>query len=180
MPSASKSSDSSVLGIQDFVGPKQKCVSLFSDNSKELVAAARKAKVMSNTATPYRPQSNGKAERTVGLCIVGGRTVLHQSGLAHAFWGLAVRHHCMSTNMTPPHHRGPGQVSACLKRHGAEFTGKRWPFGALCSFKIPRDCPSDRMKFDPDCVQGLFLGWFLQPGGKWTGAYLCRPCGPLR
>ncbi len=29
------------------------------------------------------------------------------------------------------------------------------------------------MKFDPACVQGLCLGWFLQPGGKWRGDYLC-------
>ncbi len=86
IPSKSNGSDSSLLAIKDFLGMSQKCVSLYSDNSKELVATARKAKMLSNTATPYRPQSNGKGERTVGLCIEGGRTVLHQSGLAHAFW----------------------------------------------------------------------------------------------
>ncbi len=83
----------------DFVGMNQKCVSLFSDSSKELIATARKANVTSNTAAPNRPQSNGKGERTVVLCIEGGRTVLLQSGLAHAFWSLAVRHYCVRVRM---------------------------------------------------------------------------------
>ncbi len=88
MPSTSKGSDSSLLAIKDSLGMSQKRASLYSDNSKELVAKARKANVISNTATPYRAQSDGKDERAVGLCIEGGRTV-STSPAWHMLFGVS-------------------------------------------------------------------------------------------
>ena len=34
-------------------------------------------------------------------------------------------------------------------------------------------------KFDGRACQGIFVGYYLQPGGKWKGEYLAFPMGLL-
>ena len=54
----SKSAAHAELALQTFVG-SEKVKAFYSDNSKELKAAARKLAWVHATATPYRPESNG-------------------------------------------------------------------------------------------------------------------------
>ena len=35
-------------------------------------------------------------------------------------------------------------------------------------------------KFAPQSVPGMFLGYSIQPGGRWTGDYVAMPLEPLR
>ena len=51
---------------QDFLS-SAKCVSVYTDGSKELEAAFKKLQIPHDTSTPYRPQSNGVAEHQ---CVV--------------------------------------------------------------------------------------------------------------
>ena len=65
---------------------------LYSDNSPELVKAARELGVAHGVAVPHRPQTNGVAERAVRAVVEGTRTLLEQAGFAHRFWPYACRH----------------------------------------------------------------------------------------
>ena len=54
---------------------------------------------------------------------------------------------------------------------GQKFTGPRIPFGALVDFR-PSPIRGATPKFAPKAVPGIFLGYVLQPGGKWKGDFL--------
>ena len=65
---------------------------VWTDNSPELSRARRELGVAHGTATPYRPETNGLAERAVRRVLEGTRVVLDQAGLPPEFWSLACRH----------------------------------------------------------------------------------------
>ena len=58
-------------------------------------------------------------------------------------------------------------------KHNSHFSGKLIPFGARIRF-IPNattDLGKDHLKFAPTSVDGIFLGYELQSGNRWTGHY---------
>ena len=87
-----KSADEAIRALGDFVGPKFSVANFYSDNSPELIRAARQLNWVHGTATPGRPATNGVAERAVRSVLEGTRTVLEQAGLPHKFWPYACRH----------------------------------------------------------------------------------------
>ena len=54
---------------------------------------------------------------------------------------------------------------------GRKFHGQRIPFGALVDFR-PSPIQGSPAKFSPRATPGVFLGYVLQPGGRWRGDYL--------
>jgi len=66
------------------------------------------------------------------------------------------------------------------KRHDkGKFKGKRIPFGSLVDF-MPSPIRGTMPKFAPRTQPGLFLGYFLLPGGRWKGDILVASLEDLR
>ena len=86
------------------------------------------------------------------------------------FWTLAGPHFAFARNIAI-HDSG----SAYDNRHGeGHFVGKVIPFGAGLFFNpIPSLAKGkEKPKFEEPEVPGIFLGYALNPGGKWTGRYM--------
>ena len=65
-----------------------------------------------------------------------------------------------------------GGESFWSRRHGHEFSGHLVPFGAEIIFKPPK-AKDPHLKFEPVGSRGVFLGYALNPGGRFDGDYLC-------
>jgi hypothetical protein len=65
-----------------------------------------------------------------------------------------------------------GSESAWYKRHGREYDGLQYPFGALVQFLPPKPILKELPKFAPRAIDGLFVGYFLAPGAHFRGEYL--------
>ena len=65
----------------------------------------------------------------------------------------------------------PDQKSPWEMTHGKKFDGLRLPFGCLVYFK-PSPTRDDTLKFGPIGHLGVFAGYFMAPGYKWSGNYL--------
>eukprot|EP00971_Amphidinium_carterae_P194729 3864407-Amphidinium_carterae.1 len=61
-----------------------------------------------------------------------------------------------------------------------EFKGELIPFGAMLDFIQQPSKDNKQIKYAPRTVTGIFLGYFLQHGGKWKGDYLCIALTDLR
>ena len=109
-PTASKSGEDATRALQDFVGSGDKVGSFYSDNAEELVKAAENMGWRHHTSTPGRPQTNGRAERTVRTVLEGTRTLLEQSKMPSKWWSRAARTFCLFYNST--------KITASEQRHG--------------------------------------------------------------
>ena len=98
-PSATKSAADTLQALQNFVGPQEKVNRFYTDNSGELIAAAKTLGWRHDTSTPNRPQTNGMAESAVRKVLEGTRAVLMQSGLPHRWWAEASRCYCFLRNV---------------------------------------------------------------------------------
>ena len=58
-------------------------------------------------------------------------------------------------------------------RHGTSFKGKKLPFGCLVSYKPNSKREVEQIqKFGSRTKEGIFAGYHLQSGGRWSGDYL--------
>ena len=101
-PQNSKSAAESVASIRHFIGPKNKLVTLRSDNSRELIRSAKDLKVHHETPAPYRHEENSRIERDIGVEANGIRCNLQQSGLPISFWPHAGQHFAHYANCLTP------------------------------------------------------------------------------
>ena len=65
-----------------------------------------------------------------------------------------------------------GSPSFWARRHGYEFEGLVIPFGAEIVFKPPK-IKDPHLNFEPSGARGVFLGYAINPGGRFDGDYLC-------
>ena len=131
----------------------------------------RTLKIPHDTSTPYRSQTNSKAERMNRKILDGTRTVLEQAGLSSKWWPLASQHFSMSLNIDLKE----GDSSYNKRYELGHFKGLKCPFGSLIDFKVPKNASDRLTKFDKPTLPGLFLGYHLSNGGKWKGDYLVAP-----
>ena len=89
-PLQSKSSDEAYASLRDFLGLVFRNNFLYTDNSAELIKAARDLGVAHGKALPYRPESNGVAERAVRGVVEGTRTIIEHSGAPHSFLAVCL------------------------------------------------------------------------------------------
>jgi len=150
--------------------------SLYADNAKELHKAAKKLGWGFPTATPGQPKTNGLAERTVRRVKEGGRANVIQGGFEPTWWPYACAHHCFARNI-----KVVDGDSSYNKRHKAgHCKALQIPFGACVEF-LPVANPNDKNKtFEAKTRVGLFVGYHVQPGGRWTGDYLVVEFEALR
>ena len=191
-PLPDKSGSESRRALSDFEGSTKLVKEFYSDCSKELINAAKELDWIHPTATPGRPTSTGVAERYVRVVVEGGSAALEQAGFEPKYWPIAAKHHCFSRNIeahVPSEESDGPKQSPWERRHKqGPFKGLKIPFGALIDFKPTpvgvqtlkkttegdvKDKP-ERLdpKFSPKAVPGVFLGYFVLPGGRWRGDYL--------
>ena len=58
------------------------------------------------------------------------------------------------------------------QRFGHEFLGLLLPLGAKVQFRPPTPVLKAQHKFAPRTRAGIFLGWHMLMGGRWSGDYL--------
>ena len=69
--------------------------------------------------------------------------------------------------------------SCCNRRHGkGHFKGLCIPFGALVDFMPQNDIKIE--SFGSTTIQGIFLGYHIQPGGLWSGDYIVADYEPFK
>ena len=56
-----------------------------------------------------------------------------------------------------------------------KFPGQNIPFGAIVDVRPPTPILKQMPKFAPRSVPAIFLGYFLQPHGRWRQEYLAAP-----
>ena len=160
-----------MAAFNDFAGtePGKKILQLYSDNAKELCAAAKMLGIVHPTSIPYVSTTNALAERRIRIVKEGTRVSLSTSGVPTSLWPFAAKHFCMSLNI--------GMLedtdTPWIGRFGDAFTGRRIPFGQFVKYKPSKSYQlavhGDRM------IDGIFLGWDLAPGCVWHGLYVMCP-----
>ena len=119
--------------------------------------------ILPTSTQPYDSQSNGCVESTIGLLKSIARSSLHESGLDHAFWPLAMTHAAYVVTLT--HH---GDVEGRLSLKDVQ------PFGSLINVgrgkkaykKIPSHRPRGRYGLYMHPLVGITRVLMLEPPEK--------------
>ena len=98
-----------------------------------------------------------------------------EQGCALPLLEFAGKHYCMAEAVLPKR-KSVGadgdRSSPWEKTHEAPFPGKLIPIGSKVIFKpsaAKQDSPS---KMEPAAITGIFAGYELTPGCKWSGMYM--------
>ena len=67
--------------------------------------------------------------------------------------------------------RGKGGGRPWEKLRGSQFKGQRLPFGCLVDFMPSAARKESVHKFSNPTEPGIMVGYFLQPGGCWSGDF---------
>ena len=133
---------------------------------------AKLLRIIHDTSTPNRPETNGVAERAVRRVCEGTRAVLLQSGLPHRWWAEAAKCYCVLRNVSEPATSTDATTPYQL-RHKTNFKGKIIPFGALIQYKPSSKRETELLsKFGSKMLPAIFVGYHLHSGGRWSGDYL--------
>ena len=153
--------------LAKFMPPGQKPWHTYTDDSPELKRACRELEFPHDTATPYRPQTNGVAERAVKRVKEGTSCALAQSGLNEAWWSSAMMCYCMHRDAVDIVSEGKTPYEL---RFGIKFGGPLIPFGAEINYHPIRQKDTERLhKFGEKVLSGIFMGYCQQVGGGWNG-----------
>ena len=139
---------------------------VYSDNSKEIKKVVRQLGFPHRTSVPGIPATNSLAEGRVRIVVSSTNTALENAGLPCAFWPYAARHACVGLNT-----RMVNGTSSYFRRCGEHFAAPAIPFGCRVFFKPSPISAQQPLKFEGDTMPGLFMGYVLDPGGKWSGEY---------
>ena len=82
--SKTKNTHDTKMGFKNFLGPEMGAKHVYTDNSGEFIRALDELELSHDTSTPYRPQTNGIAERAVRRVKEGTACTLAQSGFNDA------------------------------------------------------------------------------------------------
>jgi hypothetical protein len=169
-PLYTKDADEAQGALIEFFGtarPKY----MWTDSAPELIRAIKNMKVPHGKATPSRHQNNGYCERVVRKIVEGARALLEHAGLPSCFWTYAVRHWCFMDNVAVTNGDSPWNL-----RHGkGQYAGPLIPFGCLVDYLPKPEQVKLLPKFEPRGQQGIFMGYYLQPGGQWKHELLVFP-----
>ena len=83
---STKSAADTKKAFQRFLGPQVKPKHVYTDGSNEFERALKDLDILCDTATPYRAETNGIAERAVRRVKEGTSCTLVQSGLSGEWW----------------------------------------------------------------------------------------------
>ena len=161
-----KSAEETKKCFEFFMGTAMKAKLVYTDNSQELNSALEMLGWPHDPSTPYKPQTNGIAERAVRRVKEGTSCMLLQSGFCEFWWPNAMQLYCLYRCVLDVL---IGGETAYMKRYGVEFTGPIIPMGARVMYK-PLD-PRDKAKIEKyysKVLEGIFIGHEQHYGGKCT------------
>lgn len=166
-PAKTKNADDARIAFEKILGPELRAKHVYTDNSKEFERALKDLKLPHDTSTPYRPQTNGVAERAVRRVKEGTIVQILQSGFNEEWWHKAVTVYCFLRNITD---KIVGGQTPWFKRFGKDFDGPRIPMGAEIKYKpISKNDLKRTHKFGDKRLRGIFVGYKQRHGGGWTG-----------
>ena len=172
-PSKTKSGEQCYEDMLHFLGVDDEVKVIYADNALEFDYAARQLRARHNTSREYVDQNKAVIEREIRTILEGTRANLVQSGLPDRYWPLASQHHAVCLNVTM--RLDNGQIPWEL-RFGSKFNGKRIPFGAKVLYWAPKKQKKpERSKFAGTGIEGIFLGYHIQPGLIFNDEYLVAP-----
>ena len=172
-PSASKSGEQCHEDMLHFLAVDDNVKVLYSDNAIEFDYVAKQLRCRHNTSRAYVDENKAVIEREIRTILEGTRSNLVQSGLPDRYWPLAAQHHAMCLNITK--RLDNGQVPWEI-RFGEPFNGKKIPFGAKRLYWAPpKQKTPQRSKFAGTGIEGIFLGYHIQPGFVFKAEYLVAP-----
>ena len=90
-----KSAEETKQCFQVFMGTAMKAKLVYTDNSQELSSALEILGWPHDPSTPYKPQTNGIAERAVRRVKEGTSCMLLQSGFCEFWWPNAMQLYCL-------------------------------------------------------------------------------------
>ena len=120
-PAPTKSAEETKKAFLRFLGTETQAKYVYTDNSPEFEKAIDDSGFPHDTSTPYRPETNGIAERAVRRVKEGTTCTLIQAGLTHKWWDLAMECFCFLRNIVDMlrNNRTPWQM-----RFEADFRAK--------------------------------------------------------
>ena len=162
-PVPDKSTETVVLTIKKFVG-ERKVTCAYSDSAPSFEAAMNKLGIPLDKSLPGRSVTNSIAERNNLFILDTASTCLLHAGLPACFWPFAVEYVSHALNIERLENG-----SAWEKMHKEAFKGKMIPFGAKVNFK-PSDArkAESPSKFSPRSIPGIFAGYEISTGMKWS------------
>ena len=143
--------------------------SILSDNWRSFKAATEKLEAVWKPSQEGHHNSNAFAERNVQDIVHATRKLLDQAGLPACLWPLAAPCYCFNSNTEVLAENGSSRY---FMRYGEEPKHcKRLPFGCGVWFKPHSESGFTRKKHkaEPNSVYGIFVGYKLHPGGKFSG-----------
>ncbi len=169
-PLATKDAPEAHGALLEFFG-RSRPKYMWTDSAPELIRAISDMKIPHGKATPSRHQNNGFCERVVRKIVEGARAILEHAGLPSCFWTFAVRYWCFMDNVAVTNGDSPWNL-----RHGTgQYAGPLIPFGCSVDYLPKPETVKKLPKFEPRGHQGIFLGYYLQPGGQWKHEFLIFP-----
>eukprot|EP00439_Symbiodinium_sp_Y106_P066744 s3183_g10.t3 len=172
-PSKTKSGEQCYEDMLHFLGVDDEAKVIYSDNALEFDYAARQLRARHNTSREYVDQNKAVIEHEITTILEGTRANLVQSGLPDRYWPLASQHHALCLNIAK--RLDNGQI-LCDLRYGSKFNGKRIPFRAKVLYWAPKQQKKpERSKFAGTGIEGIFLGYHIQPGFIFNDEYLVAP-----
>ena len=162
-PLKGKTTEEIVSSIKRFTG-NRKVALAFSDQAPQFVKACRELRITLDTSVPGRKVTNSLAERNIQFLVGATATCLLEAGLPACYWSFAVT--CVSHLLNIEE---LDEGSAWQKMHKEKFKGPMIPLGAKVIFK-----PSDARwreqdtKFDPKGLYGVFAGYVIEAGNRWS------------
>ena len=172
-PSDTKNSDQCHEDLLHFLGKDDEVGIIYSDNAPELGQAIKRLGVRHNTSREYVDENKSVIEREIRTILEGTRANLAQSGMPEKYWPLASQHHAFALNLAKRFDTG---VVPWEARFGESFTGLVVPFGAkVLYWHNPKQNVPETSKFSSTGVEGIFLGYHVQPGFIFKREYLVAP-----
>ena len=178
-----------------------------SDGAPEFEQVSRDLGWPFTSALPDDPAGNGIAENKVKKVLGGTRAALNTAGMIAKWWPYGCKHYCHAENIAikdgdsawnrrgkKGHFKGLSIPFGCLidylptsqARHNQER--RRKPKAKAKpgeegdkEVKPPASEDPDLIaKFDPKMVPGIFLGYDIQDGHRWSGGYLVASLSDFR
>ena len=146
---------------------------IYTDNSPELEKALGNLNYRHQTSIEYLDSTKSIVEREIRTLLEGARAALHHACIPTIMWPYALQHQSVMLNAQKQLN---GNDPPWKLRFGEDFPYKKIPFGSLVLFwRNPKrfDDPGGKMR--ESSIEGVFLGYHVQPGFTLREEYIVAP-----
>ena len=153
-------------------GMELSVVLVYCDGFGSLKKVCDRLKVSKRHPPPNLHHANSVIERKIGVALEGIRAYLNTAFMPNCFWNFAG--HCFAFNKMiadDPKIEVENVTCRYTLATGEEFLGTEFVFGQLVFFK-PSPTIYKPAKTDNPLSPGIFLDYYVDPEGKFTGQYL--------